>query len=904
MSYKFCTFVHSVIGNVFYNDIMKHFFCVLTLFLCVMLFSCCTFDNSLKVYDLRCENLVDPLAIDNTEPHFSWKIHSSENRKQYFYRIIAGTDRKEVESGIGKLWDTGVIESAASVMLPYEGRRLQPSSFVYWKVKVWDNEENESPWSPVARFGVGLLNNSGWTAKYIGLRTEDNEMVQSPLLRKSFDITKKEGLYLLHVNSLGYHEIYLNGKKMGEDVLSPAVSQLDKRSLSVTYDLTGQIKKGKNDLILWLGQGWYKKGLFYNQIDNGPWVKAQLEVLDSGTNSTVLVTDESWRGRESGYSDLGEWLPHRFGGERIDARNVLLSFNTKDLDEKDWIGVTTTEIKDLKISPQMCEPNRIQNTIKPSEMNQIADGVWMIDMGTTLNGWMEVKFPRIESGREIILEYADHFNQNGDMVVEQKDIYIASGKSKEVFCNKFNYHSFRYLRISNLPENITKENLTAYLIYPDFNQTASFECSDPDINAIHDMIQYTFQCLTLGGYLVDCPHLERLGYGGDGNASTQTIQTMYDVSPLYYNWMQAWNDFIKPDGSLAHVAPSPYSAGGGPYWCAFVIMGSWRTYVNYADDRLIRKHYPMMQQWLAYAEKYMENGLLKPWPNTEYRNWYLGDWATPKGIDQTNEKSVSLVNNTALSVSYDYMVKIARLLGKKEDEKEYIDKKENLKNLIHSTFFDENNNSYATGTQIDLAYPMLAGVAPDHLIEEIETQFEKETENKKGHLSTGLVGVPVITEWVTKNNKVDLMYSMLKKRDYPSYLYMIDNGATTTWEHWNGERSRIHNCYNGIGSWFYEAIGGICPDENAPGFKHFYICPQMPEGMIWANVSKETPYGVVKVNWKIESSLVSLNITVPSGSAATLIIPKKISEYTLNEASSTTRTAVLADGVHSISWKQ
>ncbi|MDR0744026.1 MAG: alpha-rhamnosidase, partial [Tannerella sp.] len=417
---------------------------------------------------------------------------------------------------------------------------------------------------------------------------------------------------------------------------------------------------------------------------------------------------------------------------------------------------------------------------------------------------------------------------------------------------------------------------------------------------IHDMIQYTFQCLTLGGYMVDCPHLERMGYGGDGHASTQTIQTMYDVSPVYYNWMQAWNDCIRPEGSLPHTAPAPIACGGGPYWCAFVIAGSWRTYVNYGDSRLIRKYYPMFQHWLEFVEMHKVDGLLKKWPDEEYRAWYLGDWATPVGIDQTDERSVDLVNNCCISVCYDYMSKIAGILDRADDKQKYKAERDHLNLLIHRVFYKEENQTYGTGTQIDLAYPMLAGATPEPLMKAVEKQFEKETENRNGHLSTGLVGVPVVTEWMVKNRKANLMYSMLKKRDYPGYLYMIDNGATTTWEHWNGERSRIHNCYNGVGSWFYEAIGGIYPDVNAPGYRHFYISPQIPEGMTWANISKETPYGTVRVNWEVDGTTVYLDIVIPAGSEATVILPEN-SGYALNGEESKGNELRLFSGSYSFS---
>lgn len=403
------------------------------------------------------------------------------------------------------------------------------------------------------------------------------------------------------------------------------------------------------------------------------------------------------------------------------------------------------------------------------------------------------------------------------------------------------------------------------------------------MNAIHDMIQYTLRCLTLGGYMVDCPQIERLGYGGDGNASTQTVQTMFDLAPVYMNWMQAWADCMREDGGMPHTAPNPYMAGGGPYWCGFIITASWQTYLNYGDSRLLERYYPSMQKWLEYAGKYTVDGLLKTWPNTEYRNWYLGDWATPVGIDQTNPLSVDLVDNCYLSVCYQTMEKIAKVLGKEQDKSVYTAKYKDLNALIHKTFFDSEQKSYSTGTQIDLIYPMLAGATPADVLSEVQNTLHDVTQDRfKGHLATGLVGIPVITEWAVKNKQADFIYGMLKKRDYPGYLYMLDNGATTTWEHWNGERSHIHNCYNGIGSWFYQALAGINTDEENPGYSHVFIQPQLVNGLSWVKASKDTPFGTLSVKWERTDASFILYLDIPVGCEATIILPVEAKSVLIN----------------------
>lgn len=473
------------------------------------------------------------------------------------------------------------------------------------------------------------------------------------------------------------------------------------------------------------------------------------------------------------------------------------------------------------------------------------------------------------------MEYSDNLTKEGDFDKQgESDVYISGGRRGEYFRNKFNHHAYRYVRISNLPVGPKTEWIKSLQIYGDYRQTATFECSDADLNAIHNMIQYTMKCLTFSGYMVDCPHLERAGYGGDGNSSTMSLQTMYDVAPTFTNWIQTWGDSMRDGGSLAHVGPNPGAGGGGPYWCGFIVQAPWRTYVNYDDSRLIKNYYPKMKEWFSYVDKYTVDGLLKRWPDTQYRDWYLGDWLAPMGVDAGAQSSVDLVNNCFISECLGTMEKIALILREEKEAQEFAVRRKNLNELIHQTFYHPSEGIYSTGSQLDMCYPMLVGAVPDSLYDDVKRKMMTDTEKQyKGHIAVGLVGVPILTEWAIRNREVDFLYQMLKKRDYPGYLYMIDNGATATWESWNGERSRVHNCYNGIGAWFYQAIGGLRMDETAPGYRHVFIDPQIPEGVTWAKMTKDTPYGVIAVDWELTDNIMTLQVDIPAGVTATLCIP-------------------------------
>ncbi|MDD3787110.1 MAG: family 78 glycoside hydrolase catalytic domain [Petrimonas sp.] len=822
----------------------------------------------------------DPLGINTQQPRFSWKNTSDkEGANQTAYQILVAGDIKKLSEGKADFWNSGKIESSSNILNDYQGEKLNSRQLLYWKVRTWDENNNVSKWSEPGVFGIGLLSESDWSASYIGYPTKEG-FQSCPQFRKTFSIEKmnKNVRFLLHINSLGYHEAFINGQKISDDVLSPAVSQFNKRSLIKTYDVTPYVAKGENNLIIWLGSGWYSKGL-PGVIGDGPLVKAQLEKVSGQSSENIVATDDAWMARNSEYTRISDWMSGRYGGEEISGNLETQNLVFTKPDDLAWHRASVVDVPKHAVTPQMVEPNRITKEIKPTKVDKLNDSTFLVDMGTTLSGWFEITFPQLKKAQKVVLEYSDHLDDNGQIVNQgQIDRYIASGEGTEFFKNKFNYHGFRYVKISNLYETPDLTSIKAHLIHTDFESTSGFECSDPDLNRIHDMVLYTLKCLGLGGYLVDCPQIERLGYGGDGNASTVTAQTMFNLAPMYSNWLDAWADVIREDGSMPHTAPNPYSAGGGPYWCGFIISASWHTYQDYGDIKFLEKYYPVMQKWLGYVDNNSKDGLLKQWPNTDYRNWYLGDWATPDGVGNPNhldERSVDLVNNSYLSVCFGQMVDIAGVLGKEDDKRQYSERKIQLNKTIHDTFYDANTGIYGTGSQIDLIFPMLAEVVPQDQQDSLTKLLIERTETEdNGHLNTGLVGIPVMMEWAAKNNQPDFIYSMLKKKTYPGYLHMLENGATTTWEHWNGARSRIHNCYNGVGQWFYQSVGGIRQIDSKTAYSEFLIDPQIPAGVTWAKTHIETPKGLLSVNWSILGNQMKMEVEVPVGSIAKLNSPK------------------------------
>lgn len=839
--------------------------------------------------ELLCESRKNPTGIATTQPKFSWKNEAKANKAhQTAYQILMATSASLLEESDADLWNSRKVLSPESVLLLYQGHALQSRSVAYWKIRVWDQNNVHSEWSKTQSFSVGLLNSGDWKADYIGMSSYKSD-IESPFLRKSFVLDEKYDELYFHVNSLGYHELYVNNQKVGDAVLAPAESQFDKRSFSLSYNVAPYLKKGKNAIVLWLGYGWYKH--FKQKAHNGPLVKAQLDGLKNSQWETLLKTDDTWKISQSEYSI---WDISKFGGETLDANKIIHNFSDPSLDDSSWEQAVSVDVPDHLVTPQVVELNRFQEKIIPVEIIKLEDQVYLVDMGKNLTGWITIKFPPLPKNHAVTLQYSDNLiSKNRDLFKaqtdkpgwekpdrknhlfnSQKDKYISSGNSG-VFTNKFNYRAFRYIKISNMPKEIDKNAITGQLIHTDFKQLAEFSSSDEMLNKIHDLFAYTLKCLTIGGKLVDCPHYERLGYGGDGNASTVTAQTMYDLSSLYTTWLTHWADCNGLDGDMPHTAPSYWSSGGGPYWCTFIIKAAWETYLNYGDKRVLETFYPTMLNWMGYVQKYSPNILLEEYPNTESRNWFLGDWATPEGINQRDPRSVGLVTNCAIIDSYDKMIKIAKVLNKSDDVEKYTTKKSTLSKAVHNEFYNTKSATYGSGTQIDLAYPLILNIVPDSLKMQVTKNLQSEIVDKwNGHFATGLVGLPVLTEWVISNETSDLMYLMMTKKDYPGFGFMLENGATTIWEHWRGERSRIHNCYNAPGSWFYQSIGGIRTLEDYPGYKKFILAPRPPETLSSANISKETPYGTILVEWHKEQALMVMQVTIPTGSAAWLKLPK------------------------------
>ena len=733
--------------------------------------------------------------------------------------------------------------------------------------------------------------------QFIGCRT-DSGWAETPMLRTTFHVDHGElrhsdfqtVSFQVSVASLGYHEVYVNDTKVGDRVMQPAVSQLDKRALWVSYDITPYIHEGDNELLLWLGQGWGR--IYGTPAVAQAFVEKTVSDGECGLIYTILATDSTWEALPSPYSYTGSWQPMQFGGERYDAR-VKESWRRATVYHGEGSNSGSFNFyssDNISLRKQEFAGNRIVDVLSPQRVDTLSDGTFLIDFGRVVTGWFQLQCLPIPEGDEITMEYLDHLEAKPPFT--ETDIYVSDGTGDNDihFTNRFHMHSFRYVKVKGLAHYLTYGLDTPIVLASAVQISAvdpfggaTFSCSDPRLNAIHDMVKYTLSCLTFNGYMVDCPHIERMGYGGDGNSSTMTLQTLWDVRSTYANWMQAWHDAMDSTGDLPYVAPA-FRTGGGPYWQGFVVKAPWNTYVNYDDRSLIYRHYNDMKRWLEYIERHSEDYILQPWPDNERHSWFLGDWAVPEGVDKGGE-SVLHVSSCFISDCLADMVQMADLLSStRADTLRFSQWRRNLNASIHRHFYHPETHTYANGTPLDQCYALLMGIPPDSATAAaVKAQLLKDCHGKyRDHIAVGLMGLPIFTEWCIREGEADLMATMLRQPDYPGYLNMINQGATTTWESWDcgrpgkEDRSRVHNCYNGIGIWFYQALAGIRPDPEQPGYKHFYIDPQPVSGVDWVRATKPTPHGTIRV--EIENG--KMKVEVPLGTTAT-IFPGTSRERTL-----------------------
>ena len=840
--------------------------------------------ETFSVSDLRCEDLVDPLGVDVAKPRLSWRMRADYNgAAQKAYRVLCATSPKLLKEGSADLWDSGKVESDQSQLVPYGGKKLERGVPCYWSVQIWNEKGSKSDWSkPGIWTAFDMTSDSDWKAKWI---TQNYKSTAVPWMRRSFQLDAAPARAYIYVNVLGYFRLFINGKRVGDEEFMPHVGQYDKRTFCRTYDVAKHLQKGKNTVGFWLGSAWNRGGA---GVKTTPSVRAQLEMVNAGGKATTIVTDENWRAKPSSMSCTGAWKWGNFGGEVHDATLDEPDWANTDYDDSAWSPAALGNVSTPVVSAAMLQPSRVVETITPVKITESGKKTdpptsWLVDMGKAMTGTFEITFPGgAPKGHKVSMVFGDAINKGRLNSFKQASTYICRGSGTETFKNRFNYASCRYIQINNTPAGkMTPANIKGFLITTDLPKASTFACSDETLNKIYAMMEHTLHCLMLGGYQVDCHSRERQGYGGDGHSSLDTTLCLLRSDAFYRKWTRDWADQQQPDGVLTHTSPAS-GHGGGPFWCGFIVAATLKHYHHFGDLAMVERNYPVIKKWLELAQSKTVDGIQQKFTG---QRWYLGDWASPKGVsDRGNKGNAETFIQPYMVYALKQAAELANALGKTDDANQFRGWAEDRSKATHKKFYDPQNKKYGSGDQVTYILPLLAGIVPNELEKDVFAGFEKTLKEKnKGHLATGLSGTYMMVQYLQKIGRDDLIYLFASKKTYPSWGYMIEKGATATWEHWGGQRSRIHNCFNNIASWFIQGLAGIRPDTTQPGFKHAIIKPAVLKELSHVSGSHDTQYGTIQSNWKREGNTVTMKVGIPPNSTATVYVPAAdVKDVTVN----------------------
>lgn len=841
----------------------------------------------LLVSNLKCEYASSPININSNNPRFSWNIFSEKRgEKQKAYQIFVSQNENMTEL----IWDSDKINSAKTNQIEYTGKKLESNSQYFWRVQIWNGSREETV-SEVSTFETALLNSDDWIASWIcadstniqtlpiGFMKNVNEQYtlsdtikhngRSLLLRNEFSRTKNIKHAKVYVTGLGYYELYLNGKRVGNHVLSPAKTNYSKEVLYDTYDVTSLLNKGKNVVGIHLGNGWfnpYKKwwAEYRMQWFGSKRAIMQLHIEYENGGKEIISTNKTWKFHNGPvlYNCI-------YDGEYYDATKEIANWSNINFDDSNWGKVNIVKSSTGKLRSQTMEAIKVTQLLDPIKVNKPKPNVLVYDMGQNFSGWVKISV-RGKRGTKLHLQFAEDINEDGTINTTSNEhakteaTYVLKGDGLETYEPRFTFFGFKYVEVTAEPSLPEIESIKGCVVYSNNKLTGNFECGNETINKIHKATVWS-QKSNMLGYPLDCPQRdERLGWFGDAQVTAEEAMFNFDMPLFFNNWITGIRkNQDENSGDIPIISPRPYIWDEGVEWSSTYIILIWQYYIYYGDENILSKNYEAMKRYINFLDSIAKDNILK-------QGW-IGDWGSL--VNDWKEGEPESVPTAYYYWNSKILSKIATVLGKKVDSENYLNKSEIIKKAYNKRFFNPSKNEYHSGSQMANAFPLYLGLVPEkHKMAVLNNLVNDIINKNNGHLTTGVLGSKYMIDALTMEGRADVAYLLATQTGYPSWSDMVEK-YTTMCEFWTLKQSHNHVMTGSIDAFFYKTLAGFNLIENYPGCERIIIKPFIPESLPYVKASIETIAGRVSVDWENNKSELKIKIEIPTNVKANVYIP-------------------------------
>lgn len=879
----------------------------------------------IKAVNLKCEYLEDPMGIDMPDPRFYWQISSVEpGQKQTAYRLLVATSEEGLERDEGDMYDSGKKRSGKNTHIVYTGKALEAAKVYFWKVMVWDKGKKESSWSRVASFTTGLFSELDWKdamwiswrpqeewarewrrkksveaeclewglPSYFGRRMNlwerhhffhDSPYDPAPLYRKEFEAGKKITRATAFISGIGYYELSVNGERIGDQVLDPGWTNYKRTILYATHDITGQLREGNNALGVMLGRGFYGQlaydhWWFYREDGyvGQPKLICRIKVEYADGSSEDIVTDGTWKVTGGPVIYDG---PHM--GEIYDATRELPGWDQPGYEDAEWDAVQSAPSPGGVLRAQLCQPIRRVKTYSPALLRYAGGwrGGYYIDAGTQLSGWVRLRLSEAKRGDKVLIYFGEHEDplENGQPGGFQQMGYIAKGEPGEIVECRFSYKGFRYVRIYGYDGKLTGEDVDIVEVHSAVPRVGEFSCSNELANATHEIAIKSLR-FNLHSIPTDCPHREKNGWLGDAVTGMEFGMANYDLAALMTKFTRDIFDTQDPDGGLAIIAPdNHYNRGKSTLWSSAAVHIPWYMYMYYGDTRLYKQYWDRMMKWIAFS---WENNNMKD-KDGMFED-VLGDWVTPLP-DKDGQKPGGNAANASMNfyLVLKRMSHMAGILGRKSDQKELAAQAERVRGGINKWCYGPENAEYVGLIPYDEYVPVLNlnaldyGIVPEEDRKRVEDRLIRNiVEEKENHLYGGIFAVHSAYQYLPLNGYAELAFSLLVEPTWPSFGWMVGEGATTLWEGFNEISSHIHHFMGAYDNFYYRHLAGINFDKDQPGFKKIVFRPNFIPDLDHVSASYQSIQGEIQASWKqVSPGIFEYRVSIPPNCESQAILP-------------------------------